>query len=316
MKISENSIITGEGFNDYELSHTETEGNSKDGWVFTLTNHYDPVMTHVSVIKRWQDSKNAYHLRPNHLTIVLKADGVAVQTHSMTDAEADANASTSKYDVWKHTFDDLPKYNNGVEIQYTVEEQLTDDDAYLYKNSRSSVSADSGGYKTFTFTNRNKTATVTLQKNNERGNLINGAIFELTFADGTPLTLSEIYPGRYSFSPGSTSNNNRITLSSGTAEISDLPPNAVIIAKEITAPNNYSAYANEIYIDVMQSIKDNGITDNSSGVYEIPTVTVNNYKTVMPATGSVGDYAIYFFAGLSLIGSFLFYKKRRKDDEV
>ncbi len=66
----------------------------------------------------------------------------------------------------------------------------------------------------------------------------------------------------------------------------------------------------------MQSIKDNGITDNSSGVYEIPTVTVNNYKTVMPATGSVGDYAIYFFAGLSLIGSFLFYKKRRKDDEV
>lgn len=314
--ITENPIETGAGFNDYTLSQTAIEGNADDGWVYTLTNHYDPVMAQVSVIKRWQDNKNALDLRPEHLEIVLSADGIAIQTHLMSSAEADAASSTSSIDVWKYTFDNLPKYNDGVEIQYTVNEKLTGQDAILYRNSRSTVSTDSNGYKTCSFTNRNKTATVTLQKANERGYSISGSVFELFFIDGTPLKLSEIYQGKYSYSPNSSSYTNSVSLLSGSVEITNLPPNAVIIAKEVTAPDRYSAYANDIIIDVEQIIHDNGLTENSSGVYILPAVTVNNYKSIMPATGGISDLPFYILAGMLLIGAFFIIIIKRKDCQL
>lgn len=315
--VTEDSIPAVEGHNEYEQTNVEIEGNTKDGWSYTFTNRLEPESTHVNVVKQWQDSKNLFGLRPSRLTITLKADGVAVQTYSMTIADEDASAATSQYDVWKYTFDNLPKYKNGVEIEYTVEETLTKRDSKNYRLFRSRSSTDSNGYKTFTFNNRHNSATISLRKNGVNNKLLEGAVFELYFIDGTPLKVKQIVDERYQYSPNDSSATNRITLGLGEAYISNLPPDAVIVAKEVVAPEVYAPYPEDIVIDIPQTIKDNDITVNNSGVYTLPFVTVNNSKIVMPSTGGFGDYTFNLLACASFIGSLIFLiLKKRKDNEV
>lgn len=311
--VTEDAVSTPDGFSNYVLQPIESDGNTTDGWVYTFTNKYEPETTQVTALKRWQDNNNRLGFRPNALLLTLKADGVSKQHHWLTATDYDSESSSSAIDAWKYVFSNLPKYNNGVEIQYTVEEQLTGDVSYYYTNMRTTTSTDANGYKTVTFINKNKTATITIQKKDQNGDSLAGSEFELFFADGTPVKLRLLYEGRYSYDPSLTTYVNKVSLTSGSVTIDGLPPNATIIAREVTAPNAYSAYANSITIDIQQVINDEGLESSRTGVYTLPETlfVVNNYKTVMPATGSVGDYAIYLLSGMFLIGAFFILRKRK-----
>lgn len=310
--VTEGTVTTPGGFDNYTLQSVASEGNVDDGWVYTFTNVYEPQTTQLTVSKRWQDSSNAFGQRPNSLLIVLKADGVDYRSYTLTQNDG----TTSSSMIWSHTFDNLPKYNNGVEIQYTVEERMDSKTAYFYKNTNVRTTTDSTGYKTVTLINKVRTATITIEKKDESGHLLLGVDFELFLSDGTPLKLTQ-YAGKYRYSPSSLSSyQNRVSSNNGAIVITDLPVDATIIMREVTTPGTYFPHNNDIVIDVKKTIQDDALTDDSSGVFTLPAITVNNYKTVMPATGGFGDYSFYILAGMFLIGALFIYFKKRKDVDL
>lgn len=307
--VTESGFSTPSGFADYVLEPIEISGNSKDGWYFTLTNTYQPVLTQVDVVKRWNDNHDHRNLRPTQLRIILKADGVPVREYVMTSD--DFKSTSGSYDLWQYTFDNLPKYNNGVEIQYTAEEVLSENDARAYqcKTRIRTVS----GHKKIELTNTENTATITLKKLDEKGKATS-AKFEVYFADGTPVNFIAMGNSAYMYAPDSVSANNVINMF-GMVALNQLPIDAMIYVKEISAAEGYSTYDNPIYIDVQQTIKDNNVQADSTYSYKLPVITVNNYKTIMPVTGGMGNHIFYVLSGLFLIGTFIIYIKKRKEDE-
>ncbi|WP_462361356.1 Cna B-type domain-containing protein, partial [Parvimonas micra] len=82
---------------------SKIEGNAKDGFVITNKN---VEKTEVPVEKKWLGKA------VNEIEVKLLADGKEVQTAKLNEANS-----------WKHTFKNLPKYDeNGKEITYTVKE--------------------------------------------------------------------------------------------------------------------------------------------------------------------------------------------------
>ncbi|MCD7804519.1 MAG: Cna B-type domain-containing protein [Oscillospiraceae bacterium] len=70
-----------------------------------------PQTTSVTVTKKWEDDSDRDKLRPTEVTVSLLADGTIVDTVSVTEANG-----------WEYTWDNLPKNDNGFEIDYTVAE--------------------------------------------------------------------------------------------------------------------------------------------------------------------------------------------------
>jgi hypothetical protein len=91
--------------------YTSAQTTATNGDV-TITNSHTPATVSKTVTKEWSDGGNQDGLRTN---------GVQVQLYNGTTAVGDPvtlNADNS----WTHTWNDLPKYNNGQQINYTVEE--------------------------------------------------------------------------------------------------------------------------------------------------------------------------------------------------
>ena len=86
-----------------------TTGSAKDG--FTVTNTRTPEKTKVEGEKTWNDADDQDGKRPKEITVNLLANGKKVKEAKVT---ADTN--------WKYSFTDLPKYEKGQEIKYTVTE--------------------------------------------------------------------------------------------------------------------------------------------------------------------------------------------------
>ncbi|WP_164514767.1 Cna B-type domain-containing protein [Bifidobacterium goeldii] len=81
----------------------------------TFTNKYTPETVSVPVTKKWNDANNQDNLRPQKIEVQLYANGVAVPGKKLAiTPDTDGN--------WKGTFDNLPKYENGALITYTVQE--------------------------------------------------------------------------------------------------------------------------------------------------------------------------------------------------
>ncbi len=105
--------------NGTEIVYTITE-DAVDGYTatingFDVTNSYTPETTTVSGIKTWNDANNQDGKRPASITINLLANGQEI-------AEANVTADTA----WQYSFENLPKYENGVEIVYTITEDAVD----------------------------------------------------------------------------------------------------------------------------------------------------------------------------------------------
>ena len=88
------------------------DGNADEG--FTLTNTHEWEVISIPVKKVWNDGNDRDHVRPVEVKVDLYSNGKLVKDKVLTlTAEND----------WKGEFTDLPKYENGVEITYTVHEQ-------------------------------------------------------------------------------------------------------------------------------------------------------------------------------------------------
>ena len=88
-----------------------SEIDEKTGDV-TITNSHTPATTSVSVTKAWVDGDNEDGVRPDSVTVQLKANG---------EPEGDV-VTLNANNQWKYTWKDLAVKSAGKNIEYTVEE--------------------------------------------------------------------------------------------------------------------------------------------------------------------------------------------------
>ncbi|MBR3113342.1 MAG: Cna B-type domain-containing protein, partial [Methanobrevibacter sp.] len=93
---------------------------------FEIKNNHTPLLTNVTVNKKWDDRDNQDGIRPSSIVVNLLADGHVIDqaTLSLTD---DSN--------WNYTFVNLPVNKKGKKINYTVEEVDVDGYEALITNS-------------------------------------------------------------------------------------------------------------------------------------------------------------------------------------
>ena len=92
---------------------------------FTITNTHVPETIDIPVTKEWYDNNNNDGIRPDSIKVILKANGEKYKeetiTSDMTTTQADTREA-GPVDNWEYTFKGLPKYKDGNEIEYTIEE--------------------------------------------------------------------------------------------------------------------------------------------------------------------------------------------------
>ncbi len=89
-------------------------GTAKDG--YTIINSHTPETIVVSGSKTWVDDNNQAGKRPASITIHLLANGTQIDSKTVTAAEN-----------WVWEFTNLNKYENGVEVKYTITEDKVAD---------------------------------------------------------------------------------------------------------------------------------------------------------------------------------------------
>lgn len=83
----------------------------------TITNTHEPAVTEIEVVKQWDDNDNAFQSRPDSVIVALYANGQAIE---------DKTAILSEENDWKARFTNLPAYEQGTAIEYSVVEQRVD----------------------------------------------------------------------------------------------------------------------------------------------------------------------------------------------
>lgn len=78
---------------------------------YAITNSHTPAVVTVSAVKVWDDANNQDGLRPSLIQVTLTGSDGSVR-----------NAAITKNDGWTYQFKNLPKYKNGVKIDYTLQE--------------------------------------------------------------------------------------------------------------------------------------------------------------------------------------------------
>ena len=93
-----------------------TPSVSEDGK--TITNTHNPSTKSLEVTKKWDDDNNRDNKRPDSIEVrlVAKVDGSEIEGVSgRTQKLSSANG-------WKYKFENLPKYHDGKQVEYTVDE--------------------------------------------------------------------------------------------------------------------------------------------------------------------------------------------------
>ena len=115
--VREHDVEIGGEYGDtgYTLTSIEETAAGSGSWI--ITNTYVPETVTVSGTKTWDDADDQDGVRPKNITVRLLADGIFIASQEVT---AD--------DGWTYTFNkdsdgnDLPAYDNGKKIAYTVTE--------------------------------------------------------------------------------------------------------------------------------------------------------------------------------------------------
>lgn len=92
-------------------------GSAKEGYI--ITNTHDPITIDIVGEKVWLDNNNNDNSRPESITVKLFANEKEVKSLKVTNETVVANNPNT----WLYEFKDLPKYENGKEINYTVKEE-------------------------------------------------------------------------------------------------------------------------------------------------------------------------------------------------
>ncbi|MBQ9333397.1 MAG: Cna B-type domain-containing protein [Lachnospiraceae bacterium] len=144
--------------NGYTLTDTteasrDAAGNYQ-GIIFTNT--HTPATVEISGSKNWDDNDNQDGIRPDSISVQLYADGQASGTPMTVRAGAD--------NKWTWSFTDLPRFKDGKEISYTVEEILPEDlDYELTRTDAGKYDPATGNKTEIVFTNTHTPATMDIR---------------------------------------------------------------------------------------------------------------------------------------------------------
>ena len=162
-------------------------GDSEKGYTIINT-HVPEVLAPFTVTKVWDDNNNQDGSRPSNITVTLLADGEAVETATLSEANG-----------WTYEFKNLPKYAKGQLITYTIEEAAVTD-----YSSDITGNVNSG----FTVTNSKETdkTSITVSKtwndSNDKDGLRPDSIEVVLYADGKSVetaTLTAAGGWKYTF---------------------------------------------------------------------------------------------------------------------
>ena len=93
----------------YSASSERSENGNNQSYLFTNSHNIEKLNVTPKIV--WDDLDNQDGIRPETLTIRIIADNAATEITFATDEQEE----------WKHLFEELPKYNNGQEIDYAFE---------------------------------------------------------------------------------------------------------------------------------------------------------------------------------------------------
>ena len=102
---------------EYTIVEDEVDGYTKeiskvDDNNFKVVNTHANETTEITITKTWDDMDDISEIRPDSITVYIYADSEEYKTITI-----------SKEDNWVKTISDLPKYNNGKAIEYTIGEK-------------------------------------------------------------------------------------------------------------------------------------------------------------------------------------------------
>ena len=94
--------------NVYTIAELNVPGYTSSIQDYAITNTHPIETTNLTVTKVWNDNNNANGDRPAELTVTLNANGTAIRTVTLNEANG-----------WAATENDLPVYENGQRITYS-----------------------------------------------------------------------------------------------------------------------------------------------------------------------------------------------------
>lgn len=105
-----NYTLREEGAPEYDLKIKSVK-NEGDFIVYDTENYHEPELIKIKGEKRWNDESD--HKRPTSIKIALKANGRVIRELNVKPVDG----------KWLYEFDKLNKYEDGHEIEYTLEEE-------------------------------------------------------------------------------------------------------------------------------------------------------------------------------------------------
>ena len=128
---------------EYTVSEEPVEGYTTEVDGYNITNTHTPEKTTISGSKTWDDADNQDGKRPESITVRLLADGRVVSHKKITEK-----------DNWSWNFEDLPVYEKGEKITYTIKEDSVENyetklDGYNIINTHKTETTSVSGTKTW-----------------------------------------------------------------------------------------------------------------------------------------------------------------------
>ena len=107
----------------YSVKEVEVSGYDTTQEGNNFINTIQPGSQTIEGTKTWNDANNQDGKRPSEITVILNyrvgTEGEFTE-YTRTTVKADKNGE------WKYSFENVPKYENGVEIQYQISEESVD----------------------------------------------------------------------------------------------------------------------------------------------------------------------------------------------
>ncbi|OFI47634.1 hypothetical protein BG262_09255 [Floricoccus penangensis] len=115
------NLPVGENIN-YSISEDDVQGYSSSVNGNNITN--TEKLTSLKVTKIWNDESNKDGKRPENITVNLLANGQPAldKDGKQITQKLSAPESDSKSDTWTYEFENLPKFKDGNEVKYSVDE--------------------------------------------------------------------------------------------------------------------------------------------------------------------------------------------------
>ena len=173
-------------------------------------------------------------------------------------------------------------------------------DSIIYTN-KNDVSSTVQGNKVYVYT-----YTVNINKMDQSGAALAGAKFAIYDSTGNTL-----------IGNGTSNAQGLVTFTKTNGDAVKLAPGSYIV-RETEAPTGYNRYAEDITVTInptYTSTFTNGSYVSNTATDGIYTADVKNSKTVLPATGGIGDAWMYIAAGLVLVaaaGAFVISRRKAR----